>query len=64
MISNPEAVEALQNYNMWQAFLTHATMRLGEHKISAYTIMHSILRYALDHPKFGKFVLETPSIEF
>ena len=40
MISNPEAVQKLISYNMWQSFLTSATIKIGLQKISAYTIMH------------------------
>ena len=64
MISNPEAVEKLNCYNMWQSFLISSSIKLGLVKITAFTIMHQILRPSLSQPKISIFMLNTPNIDF
>ncbi|CDW84178.1 UNKNOWN [Stylonychia lemnae] len=63
-LCNPEAVSQLKNFNMWQSFMVSSTIKLGMHRLNAYTILHSILRYALLPPKISQFMLNTQAIEF
>jgi hypothetical protein len=46
LLSNPDAVEHLTNYNMWQSFLNNNcwVQIHGNNRINAYTIMHSVIR--------------------
>jgi hypothetical protein len=64
MLANPEAVGRLSNYNMVQAFLLATTVKINEHKISAYSILHSILRHRLQKPAVTEFYLEVPTLPF
>lgn len=47
MISEPEAVALLTNFNMWQSFLQSIQVVIGGVKMNAYTIQYSILRINL-----------------
>ena len=64
MVSNPEAVQKLQGYNMWQSFLVSCSIKVGLIKLTAFNIMHSILRHKLQRPQVSSFMLNTPAIEF
>lgn len=44
LISNPEAIEKLTSFNMWQAFLDNTTITLNGCKLKAITIMQVILK--------------------
>ena len=50
MVSNPEAIEKLTNYNMWQSFLDNTTITLNGSKMEAYFLIHSILRCNMHPP--------------
>eukprot|EP00347_Sterkiella_histriomuscorum_P015495 403356815 len=64
MMSNPEAIEKIQNHNMWQAFLLNCKVVLCNHKINAFEIKHSVLRHEQQQPSISCFLLQTPQIEF
>lgn len=53
LLSNPDAVKKLTNFNMWQSFMVSSTIKIGLHRLNAFTILHSILRYALKQPKIS-----------
>ena len=44
MISNPEAIEKLNSFNMWQSFLNNTYINMNGSKLKAFCIMHTILR--------------------
>lgn len=64
MLSNPDAVNRLVNYNMWQAFLVSASIKIAYVKLTAFNIMHSILRNSLSPPQITAFMLNTQITDY
>lgn len=48
---------------MWQSFLVSSSIKIGLHKLNAYTIMNKILRYKLPLPKISAFMINPPDLE-
>jgi hypothetical protein len=44
MFSNPEAIENLKSYNMWQSFLDNTSIYLHGAKVELFYLIHSVLR--------------------
>jgi predicted house-cleaning noncanonical NTP pyrophosphatase (MazG superfamily) len=63
LLSNPESVQQLLNYNMWQSFLTSCQITLNYQRLNAYTIFNSILRGSFAQPHISHFMLSTASLE-
>jgi len=63
MLTNPDAVSKLTSYNMWQAFLVSASIKISYIKLTAFSIQHTILRHKLKTPIISAFMVKQQLID-